>query len=371
MMKTSPSLSVLASALLVCGCATSHMPKVRPVSTLTPVKAQSGALSAYDLGKSQLAEGNPSLAIESLRKDLLQHGQSTRTLNALAVAYGQLGRSEMAEQYFQQAFQLDRSAPETAYNYSVFKYQQGHFDEARQFADLAASLSAKPVAAGEPPTLRQVVADAAGRASVEASQKLALLATPDVSGPSVQRSGAGAWDLTLADEPTQSSDVTDAVAPLPAVETAAVTSAPLPAIEISHEATASFGNLQPGQIVAAKTEPTEVILAAAVVRDVPPAPTTTPQLRIVNGAGRTHMARRMAGYLRDAGNAVSGLANARTYDQQVSLIRYRRGFEDAALALSKRLPPGVKLVEATAIRSEIELTLGKDLLGFDQSLKTA
>jgi hypothetical protein len=83
------------------------------------------------------------------------------------------------------------------------------------------------------------------------------------------------------------------------------------------------------------------------------------------------MARRLAAYLRDRGQSVNGLANAKPYSKKRSIIRYRPGCRDAALALAERLPLGVELIEADLARADLELMLGRDFLGFDRSLQSA
>jgi Tfp pilus assembly protein PilF len=353
-MKTGASLSVLASVLLLCGCASAHLPKITAVNTFAQAKSLPGARSSYDVGKAELAAGNPSLAIEAFRKDLLTKGPTIRTLNALAVTYSELGRYDVAEQYFQNAFDLDRTAPDTAYNFARLKYAKGQYAEARNFAELAQGLARNCTTALHPDAVCQTVAEAAETMRSMAKDALSRIAEVDAPANAVAHTGLGLWDLTLqAHQP--------ALMPLaaPSAEPAPEEHAALPEQPAQEDAAPALA--APPEAPAIERKPAaqhaeRLMLAAVTVPDkATMADTARTRLRIVNGAGKRYMARRMAQYLRSGGQSVNGLANAKAYDQTRSVIR----------------PPGVELVEAGIARSDIELTLGRDLLDFDRSMKSA
>jgi len=94
-----------------------------------------------------------------------------------------------------------------------------------------------------------------------------------------------------------------------------------------------------------------------------------PSIRIVNGTGRTHMARRFATHLRSQGVPVKRLANAAKYDRKVTVIAYAPGSEQIAEQIAAGLPVKVELREAKRKTASIEITLGTDLLEFDRSIE--
>ena len=181
----------------LCCCTYGHPPKVTAINTFFQSHIGSTSRSEYDFGKTALADGNPALAIEAFRKDLHNRGQSVQTLNALGVAYSQLGRLDVAERYFQDAFAIDQAAPETAYNLAALKYAEGRFDEARRFADLASNL-AQSVRPGQSEPVRQAILTAAARTSASATTAIKELDKPTAaSSPSVEHVGIGTWELKL------------------------------------------------------------------------------------------------------------------------------------------------------------------------------
>ena len=65
------------------------------------------------------------------------------------------------------------------------------------------------------------------------------------------------------------------------------------------------------------------------------------------------------------------IANANTFDYRRTLIFYNPDQRAHAEALAATLPFAVRLVEAKQGRGQIELVLGFDLLGIDDSLRSA
>ena len=374
------SFFVLAAVLGGCAGVGTHGIKVRSVNTFGKIPT-SGAPSAYEAGKSALADGNPALAIEAFRKDLVQRGPRVQVLNGLAVSYSDLGRLDLAEKYFEDAFQLDRFAPDTAYNFARMRYGQGKFDEARQFAELAHALALDcKVASGQ--DICPLVAEAAKHVADLSSKALVQIANDSTSETMVRRSGVGSWKLTVPEKKAEAVPLSGSHASVPFA--APLMQSPIVASREVASRESVKSSFQPVRVIKARQDqlPTSIkpvvapkpehIMMAAVM--IPREPVTLPagraKLHIVNGVGVTRMARRMAQYLREKGETVNGLANARSYTERQSIIRYRSGSRDMALALARKLPPGIRLIEASLARSDIELTLGRDLLAFDRSLRS-
>jgi tetratricopeptide (TPR) repeat protein len=294
------------------------------------------------------------------------------------VAYGALGRTDIAAQFFQEAFKLDPTAPDTAYNIARMKFAQGDFAQAQQFAESAMTLARQCGIASRAAEICRRVADAAPQIDRLASEELSRVASTVATEPSVQRSGLDKWDLKLAARNRdvipisrllkKSASLHKALPPRPLSSLAL---AQPPAITTKPTKPVLDKPLPKGPIASA--QPEKVMLTAMPMTALEKPEMIQPgvRLRIVNGVGTRHMARRMALYLRTEGHSVNALANAKPYRQEKSVIRYRAGFRDAALALAQRLPSGVELIEDHIARADIQLTLGKDLLGFDRSLRTA
>ena len=94
-------------------------------------------------------------------------------------------------------------------------------------------------------------------------------------------------------------------------------------------------------------------------------------VRVSNGTGRALMARRFARYLGEHGLNVRRVANANSFDYRRTVIFYNPDQRAQAEALAAVLPFPVRLAEAKQSRGQVELILGFDLLGLDDSLRSA
>ena len=89
-------------SMLTVGCA-SHQnlaPEYRLSSTTTQAVAVASMLQQ---GRAQLGAGLDALAIESFRTEIRQNPENADAYNGLAVAYDRLGRSDLAQRYFETA----------------------------------------------------------------------------------------------------------------------------------------------------------------------------------------------------------------------------------------------------------------------------
>ncbi len=92
------------------------------------------------------------------------------------------------------------------------------------------------------------------------------------------------------------------------------------------------------------------------------------RLEISNGAGRLNMAARMGRYLIGHGMSNSRLTNAESYTNQVSVLYFKPGHMANAKSLSGVLPVRPELRRKAALKSDLRLVLGGDLLSFDRGL---
>lgn len=95
-------------SMLAAGCA-SHQnltPEYRLSSTSTEITAGASMLQR---GRAQLDAGLDALAIESFRAEIRQNPESADAYNGLAVAYGRIGRPDLAQRYFETALAKEPS----------------------------------------------------------------------------------------------------------------------------------------------------------------------------------------------------------------------------------------------------------------------
>ena len=87
------------------------------------------------------------------------------------------------------------------------------------------------------------------------------------------------------------------------------------------------------------------------------------RLEVSNGNGVTGMARKVGGLLKTAGLPRARLTNQKPFQQRVTEVQYRVGYELAAASLSSRLPNHPAIVKADGLRStvDVRLVLGSDL----------
>lgn len=113
------------------------------------------------------------------------------------------------------------------------------------------------------------------------------------------------------------------------------------------------------------------------MRMAPPAPEPAardqepgrpPRVEISNGAGRSHMAARFRNFLRERDTTVRRITNARPFNHGTSVVLYRQGWEQQAKKLASMLPVAARTEANEAVRDDIRIILGHDLLAFDRKL---
>jgi len=92
-------------------------------------------------GKRHFANRNFGLAIEAFEEARQLAPQSVNVLNALAVAYEEIGRSDLADSYFLEALDLDPSSAQTYNNWAMVHLGRGNPAKANQLLAEAARLA--------------------------------------------------------------------------------------------------------------------------------------------------------------------------------------------------------------------------------------
>lgn len=400
----------LLSTLVVGAGAVSACQSPPATLDIRPIGAPSGGDRLTQIGAERLHfnEGRLHLrrerysdAATAFHKDLLARGLSSETLYGLAAAYDGLGQAQMAARYREQAERLDMATAQLR----------------------PAAMPGRDF--GRTPTpslsLRSGDVPAAAQAShpVSTGAKLARRDTNvwtldvgephDATGPdtTVQNTtghtdpaplgGAGGVDQDTA--PSAHTHIGRAihaepfVAPSPMAThgTQTVMGSPAPIASAVPVVVADPARGQ-RQGVAGAPPPSNTRTAdrldessAHVVRDTisPDHPLLTfyragasgilaeTSVRIVNGNGRTGMARRFSGYLDDQYVDVDQLGNAPGFAVGKTRIDYRPGHRNKALAMAALMPIEVILVEVATARTDVVVTLGHDMLDQDPHFGTS
>ena len=131
-------------SVMITGCAAqqSVAPEYRLSSS--SVAAAEGA-SMLQRGRAQLAAGLDALAIESFRNEIRVNPNNADAFNGLAVAYGRIGRNDLAQRYFETALAKDPGNAKAQHNLA---HLAGETAPAVQMAlpDASPTIEIEPVA---------------------------------------------------------------------------------------------------------------------------------------------------------------------------------------------------------------------------------
>jgi hypothetical protein len=294
-----PHLALVTMSCMLVGACTSTTYEMRAASA--GFGETSGVVDLYDDGKRQLAERRFGLAVQRFRQALAADRRSVDVLNGLAVAYAALGRTQLAEVYLQRALELRHDDVATLNNYGRLLLEQGHLQKARPMLDLAVRLASGP-----------------DHAIVHANRT--LLDPPERS---------------LANAPP-----------------------PLPPVRLERAAAAIF-HLRTGSLLRHPAAP-----AATSPDSLPPAPATelAPFVVVANGAGVNGLAATWRRQLIEAGVRVDTIANATTFGNAMTEIRFHPLFASEAHAIAALLPTSTRLIADATATGDIYVALGLDSL---------
>ena len=117
-------------------------------------------------GKRHFANRNFGLAIQAFEEARQIAPQSINVLNALAVSYEEIGRSDIADSYFLEALDVNPSSAQTYNNWAMVQLGRGNSAKAAQLLAEAARLApGDPVVAGN---IARVGAEDTGDATIQA-----------------------------------------------------------------------------------------------------------------------------------------------------------------------------------------------------------
>lgn len=332
-----PSLiKALALAGLVLGPAGCGFVGETPVAgiVIRSDEAVESGENAYNEGKRQLLAGNYGLAVRQFRAALRQRPDSLELLNAMAVAYEQLGRQDVAQSFFARALAIDPNSVQTLNNVGHSLMRSGATALAGSYLDRASSIDPNN------PVVRSNLEKLVGEIRSKSAQRAAAVPVEDEAAASwIERTDRYVQTLV-----TQRESAWREEAPLMRVATSsAVWQAALP------------------------PPPTKTAHAA-----IPVAATSlpVPSIAIANGNGRTRMAARVSVYLQKKGWVASRLLNADHFRHATTIVLHRPGFLTQANALAAALPLEAVVEESRDVPVDVLVRIGRDLLHFDDQMSS-
>ena len=285
--------------------------------------------SGLELSRRAFSRGNYGIAISHLELELAQNPASVAALNGLGASYDQLGRHDVAQRYFFRALELAPKSSLTLSNIGYSYILQGRGTEAVKFLELALQYD--------------------GNAAIAQENLLLAQALP-------------------TDEHENLPLVADFLNPNPVETFVQITPGPQPTSLVRTPlADPVFQTLPNSEVkVVAQAEPA----ASAQVQGLD----ATLRIEVSNGNGVNGMAARMRSFLQHNRGKVVRLTNADNYAYAQSMVYFRPGRRDAAVALVEHLSmKNVAVQESTDLAEwvDVRLLIGADLLAFIQNNFTA
>lgn len=182
-----------------------HAPRAAPEAALA-----ANAESATSVGRRQLADNQPGLAIEAFQRALAGGEPIAPAVNGMGVAYARIGRFDLAQRYFEQAAASDPANPQYSENLarlmrSPALAMRREGDIARAALQTAAREEAAAKTAGTPsavPALGQLQRVSRGEVRIASA---APQATPAIRGKGPVGQGFRPLiRITFADRPVVS-----------------------------------------------------------------------------------------------------------------------------------------------------------------------
>ena len=121
------------SALLLSSC--SSVPLSGEAYDAVSAGSLSGynPVSNYELGKRNLSTHNYGNAITAFLRELERDPNSIATLNGLAIAYHEIGRQEVANDFWERALSIDPNSQITLNNLAYFNLKRGDNETALDY----------------------------------------------------------------------------------------------------------------------------------------------------------------------------------------------------------------------------------------------
>lgn len=349
------SITVALIALSLGGCASFSLDALVTINGERMAAGIRGPNPA-EHGKAFLKSGQLGLAESTLRSAIDRGDRSVATLNALAITYDLMGRFDLSHRYYEEALVLDPKSVQTLNNIGFSMLLRKQTGVAETFLSLAGQLDAGNETVATNLALVEAQRDRlAYRASNQAAGSKHLATGRSTGGTKVpapapdlwiERTGQGVQTIVFRPDSSalNVAGVSTDAARLASVNGRYATGAA--------NADGRWNGTSPGL---SHPMPARADFIAA-------------QIEVINGTGRRHMAARLRAYLHSKGIPVPRLSDEAGFGRRSTLIRYRSGYRDVALALASVLAVPVDIELVAGGRSPVRILLGNDLIDFDDAL---
>jgi hypothetical protein len=261
-------------------------------------------------------------------------------------------------------------------------------------------------AAPPPPTVSVAQPEAIGiaKSTIARVEPVATPMAAENVNPTVQRVAPATIPVATvlaSTRPTVAAEHPPAPSPTEPTAQPRATDSPKPTIQHSEPVTISFAAVSPASRPAAppehaarsqaaespkptttRAEPIAIPVAAVLAPPRPAQPSehsaqppavkipepTTARVAVSNCVGRTGMARRFRTFFRAGGLPVLHITNSPPFDCQKTRLLAHAGHERQAQMMAQLIPQPIEVETDDTITDDIRLVLGRDLLGFDQTL---
>jgi len=320
----------------------------------------------YDIAKLWIEHGQFNLALQALDRVLATNPGHAEALNVRASIHVSTGEYEKAQRDLAKAIML---APERAHlhlNLGLLLVQRGD----RAMARLALE-RAQAIDPGHPRVRQTLASLSDSEPSKVVEQHQARITGADIPRidfvESQQQTGSGHQALVRITDDSSSPDaVTPPIASSsPSIVEMTGLESGRPRVErvaADAEEVTRIVRVTGAQVVSAAQDPgTPAVIAIA------PSVLESTRIDIANGNGITGLARVWRGQLRAVGVQTASISNWSNFQQPVTRILYRDGYEDAARALAHRLPVNAELVSMKHLPRadrDVMVVLGRDMRAF-------
>lgn len=347
-MSTKTLILAVSGALLTgAGCSTYEAPRtaleVSPASAVRHSGNRNDAL--YAVGRYYQGQIRYDKAIDAYRTLIDENPAHAEAHNALAVIYSLQGQHDLAVIGFKAAL---AAAPGAAHIHNNLGYEylrQGRFEEAG--AALQEAMRLDPASSRAADNLREVRTRLAAEGRSE-------------SYPPATQAHSGPVAAPVSPQPSVAASLEKSVSLAAVAETPALA----PPVETAARSDAASGM----RLANVAPQVYELQLPQHPAATPSPRPLAEPgkkagRVEVANGNGVDGLARRAGALLLRAGYDHPRVTNQKPYQQRLTEIQFRPGFESQAEQLSRMFSGTKGLTRSTALRSDIavRVVLGKDL----------
>ncbi|MEE8118259.1 MAG: type IV pilus biogenesis/stability protein PilW [Gammaproteobacteria bacterium] len=130
-------VAIVFTAVFLVGCATSG-----PARPSKKQRDEQAAIYNYELGRQYMVQGRRDLAMEKLKRALIQDRKLSPAHVTIALLYEQIGEIDLARKHWRRAIRSSPRDPETQNNYGTFLCRSKEYRESEEYFMKAAKNTA-------------------------------------------------------------------------------------------------------------------------------------------------------------------------------------------------------------------------------------